>query len=64
MIELRPHQVEIIDAVRESLRKGNKRVIIQAPCSTGKTVLAAHMLESAMREKQESGDALRSASNS
>jgi superfamily II DNA or RNA helicase len=48
MIELRPHQVEIIDAVRESLREGNKRVIIQAPCSTGKTVIAASMLESAM----------------
>ena len=50
MIELRPHQVEIVDAVRESLRKGNKRVIIQAPCSTGKTVVAAHLLESAMRK--------------
>jgi superfamily II DNA or RNA helicase len=50
MIELRPHQVEIVEAVRESLRKGNKRVIIQAPCSTGKTVIAAHMLESAMRK--------------
>ena len=50
MIELRPHQVDIVNAVRESLRKGNKRVIIQAPCSTGKTVIAAHMLESAMRK--------------
>ena len=50
MIELRPHQVEIVNAVRASLRKGNKRVIIQAPCSTGKTVVAAFLLESAMRK--------------
>ena len=50
MIELRPHQVEIVEAVRDSIRKGNKRVIIQAPCSTGKTVIAAHLLESAMRK--------------
>lgn len=48
MIELRPHQVEIVEALRASLRKGNRRVVIQAPCSTGKTAVAAWLMQSSM----------------
>lgn len=46
-IELRPHQEEIVEAVRNSIRQGNKRIVVQAPCSTGKTVVAAFLLEAA-----------------
>jgi superfamily II DNA or RNA helicase len=41
MIQLRPHQMVAIDALRDSLRAGNKRVILSAPCSMGKTIIAA-----------------------
>ena len=43
MIQLRPHQVIAVDALRDSLRAGNKRVILSAPCSMGKTHIAAYI---------------------
>jgi len=43
MISLRPHQVIAVDALRDSLRAGNKRVILSAPCSMGKTHIAAYI---------------------
>ena len=43
MISLRPHQIVAIDALRDSLRAGNKRVILSAPCSMGKTHIAAYI---------------------
>lgn len=44
---LRPHQNLAIEMLRSSLRHGNKRVILAAPCSFGKTITALHMLQSA-----------------
>lgn len=43
MISLRPHQVIAVDALRDSLRAGNKRIILSAPCSMGKTHIAAYI---------------------
>ena len=40
---LRPHQVTAVEALRDSLRAGNKRVILSAPCSMGKTHIAAYI---------------------
>ena len=47
MMNLRPHQERAIDMLRTSLRKGNKRPILAAPCSFGKTITAAYLLQSA-----------------
>lgn len=47
MRELRPHQSAAIGSLREALRTGSKRPILQAPTGAGKTVLAAAIIESA-----------------
>ena len=36
--------------LRQSLRKGNKRPILAAPCSFGKTITAAYLLQSAAKK--------------
>lgn len=47
-IKLRPHQEKAVEMLRDSLRSGRKRPILAAPCSMGKTMIAAHiMLKSA-----------------
>lgn len=46
-MELRPHQEMAVQMLRHSLSKGNKRPILAAPCSFGKTITAAYMLKSA-----------------
>lgn len=48
--ELRDYQAEAIEALRESLRAGHRRPVLQAPTGYGKTVLASHVLGMA-REK-------------
>jgi DNA repair protein RadD len=47
MISLRPHQEKAIEMLRASIRAGNRRVILAAPCSFGKTRTAAYMLAKA-----------------
>ena len=47
-MKLRPHQEKAIEMLRASLRKGNKRPILAAPCSFGKTITAAALLKSAV----------------
>lgn len=44
---LRPYQEEIIERARSHMRNGFKRVLIQSPTGSGKTVLVAHMLKTA-----------------
>jgi DNA repair protein RadD len=46
-MELRPHQIKAVELLRESIAKGNKRPILAAPCSFGKTITALHMLKCA-----------------
>jgi len=46
-MELRPHQELAVQMLRDSLRRGNKRPILAAPCSFGKTITAAYMLKAA-----------------
>lgn len=43
-MELRPHQKKGIDMVRNSLRAGNMRPLLAAPCSYGKTVVSLTMM--------------------
>lgn len=49
-MELRPHQELAVEMLRDSLRKGNKRPILAAPCSFGKTITAAYMLAEAAKK--------------
>jgi len=49
-MELRPHQQKAVEMLRFSLSKGNKRPILAAPCSFGKTITAAYMLKEAVRK--------------
>jgi len=46
--ELRPHQVKAIDLIREAAGKGSKRIVCQMPTGSGKTVLAAKLILSAL----------------
>ena len=50
MITLRPHQERAIEMLRGSLRKGNKRIVLAAPCSFGKTRVAAWILAEAAKK--------------
>lgn len=47
MITLRPKQVAVIEESRAKLRDGTKRLMIQAPCGFGKTVLGSFIVMNA-----------------
>ena len=49
-MELRHHQELAIDMLRHSLRAGNKRPLLAAPCSFGKTITAAYILSEAAKK--------------
>ena len=44
MIKLRPHQEAAVEQIRQSLRKGNKRPLLAAPCSMGKTIISSFIM--------------------
>jgi superfamily II DNA or RNA helicase len=46
-MELRPHQQLAIDQIRHSLATGHRRPLLAAPCSFGKTLTAAYILQHA-----------------
>jgi superfamily II DNA or RNA helicase len=45
---LRPHQDKAMDLLRQSLGKGHKRVVLQAPTGFGKTLVAAKIIQGAL----------------
>lgn len=45
---LRPHQAKAIDLLRQSLGKGNRRVVVAMPTGAGKTVTAAEIIKGAL----------------
>ena len=45
MINLRPYQTDLIDRVRQSMQKGNRRVLMQLPTGGGKTLVASEILK-------------------
>ena len=49
-MELRQHQIKAVQMLRESLARGNKRPLLAAPCSFGKTITAAYILKSALEK--------------
>lgn len=50
MLTLRPDQEEALEAVRAHLRRGRKRVLLQAPTGFGKTVVASTMAKTAVEK--------------
>jgi len=49
---LRPRQAEALDKIREAVREGHRRIIVQAPCGYGKTLTAAHLCFSSMAKSR------------
>jgi len=45
---LRERQAKAIEAIREAVREGHKRIILCAPCGFGKTLLSAHLISSSV----------------
>lgn len=50
--DLRPHQQDALDGIKASLVAGNRRIILQAACGFGKTVVAAHMVHGALNKRK------------
>lgn len=50
MKQLRPKQELAINMLRNSLAKGNKRIILKAPTGFGKTVIASNIIDMALRK--------------
>jgi DNA repair protein RadD len=50
--ELRPHQSQAIEMLRESLGSGKRRLVLQAPTGFGKTMLAAALVERALAKQR------------
>jgi len=48
--QLRPRQQTAIAMLRQSLGKGNKRVMVKAPTGFGKTIIAAHIIDMARQK--------------
>ena len=49
-MELRPHQQLAIEQIRNSLATGHRRPLLAAPCSFGKTLTAAYILQNAAKQ--------------
>ena len=50
MRTLRPRQEQAILSVREAIREGHKRIILQGPTGFGKTLVSAHIIGAALRK--------------
>jgi len=49
-MKLRPYQEKIVEATRNEIRRGKRRVIIHAPTGSGKTIIAASIVKSAVEK--------------
>lgn len=47
MLSLRPYQQEAVSALRKAYQRGRRAPLLVAPTGSGKTVIAAHVVESA-----------------
>lgn len=52
LFPLRPLQQKALDGLRDSLRSGHRRPIIQAATGFGKTIVAAHMVQGALDKRK------------
>lgn len=51
MRALRPRQEQAIVSVREAIREGHRRIILQAPTGFGKTLVSAHIIGAALQKR-------------
>lgn len=45
---LRPRQSEAIEQIKQAVKEGHRRIVVQGPCGFGKTVVAAHLVSSSL----------------
>jgi superfamily II DNA or RNA helicase len=50
--DLRPHQSQAIEMLKQSLRSGKRRPLVQAPTGFGKTLVAAAIIEGALAKEK------------
>jgi len=48
--QARPHQVKALDMLRQSIGRGNKRVVLQLPTGAGKTYVASQIVKGALQK--------------
>lgn len=53
-MELRDYQVDVIDRIRRKIAQGFRRILLVAPTGSGKTVIAAQIVRSAMEKMRQS----------
>jgi len=51
--KLREYQVQTISLVEKEFELGRKRVILQAPCGSGKTIMAAELIRRAVEKAED-----------
>ena len=49
---LRPRQASAIEQIVQAAKEGHKRIVVQAPTGFGKTLTAAHLIDSAVRKNK------------
>lgn len=49
-MEVRTYQNKAVESARKSVQAGNKRIIIQGSCGSGKTIIAALMIKNALQK--------------
>jgi DNA repair protein RadD len=47
-VSLRPYQLEAVERLRAEIRAGQRKILLIAPTGSGKTVIASHMIVSAL----------------
>jgi DNA repair protein RadD len=50
MRSLRPYQERAIAEIKQAIRDGHKRIMLQLPCGGGKTLLSAHIIAGALEK--------------
>jgi superfamily II DNA or RNA helicase len=48
-VQLRPYQLRAVDALRASYARGRRRPLLVAPTGSGKTIIAAHVIQAALQ---------------
>lgn len=45
MFQLRPYQSKLLIGIKKSIQKGNKKIVAQAPCGAGKTIVIREIID-------------------
>lgn len=45
---LRPLQSDAIEQIKQAVKDGHRRIVVQGPCGFGKTIVAAHLVSSSL----------------